>query len=104
MTVIGQPEAPVVPINMYWKKKALMAFFFLICVGSVGFGVKTKFFPTCECMEWEKDHYEPVVCTGISRPGLDSLNTETLLKFKQIQVNKNTVFYKNGKPVFGFVK
>lgn len=72
----------------------------------VGYVVKDFWFTEKECMQWQKDHYEPVDC---NITGIGTLNkTEPIDVSKKnlikIAVTKNTPFFNNGKAVVWYCK
>lgn len=77
-----------------------------LIVGS--FGIKKEYFPDKECVQWNKDHYEEVVCAG-SKIGFADVNPiierqESLLEFKKIEVSDTTTFFKNKQSVIWYCK
>ncbi|HEY0091818.1 MAG TPA: hypothetical protein VGB43_04955 [Flavobacterium sp.] len=74
-----------------------------------GYGIKSKYFPAKECMEWRVDHYEEVLCddavnqfaaTAESVPK----NLKVMGEMKKIQPTAETVFFRHGKPVVWYCK
>lgn len=84
-----------------------------IAVGVVGmiiggYGVKKELFPAKECLQWNIDHYEAVICGG-SKIGFAGVNPifdkdESLLNFKKIEVSDTTTFFKNDQPIVWYIK
>ncbi len=73
----------------------------MLAAGAAGllFGsyrIKKEYFPDKECVQWNKDHYEEVVCEG-SKIGFANVNPilekqESVLDFKKIEVCDTTTF------------
>lgn len=66
------------------------------------------FFPEKQCMQWQKDHYEKVDCNVVNQ-GMATINEivpidEREINLKKIEVNKETQFFKNGKPLVWYSK
>lgn len=94
------PEKPKKQLN-----KKIIVTFILLGVLGIGYSVKQIAFPAKQCMEWQKDHYEPVDCSsepveGITRIPLD----ESLLDFRRIWACDTTTFFKDGKAVVYYYK
>lgn len=74
----------------------------------VAYIVKKEFFPSKECIQWNVDHYEEVVCEG-NQLGFANINPiferdEDLLDFKKLKVDSTTVFFKEGQPIVWYAK
>lgn len=70
--------------------------------------IKNEVFPAKECMQWNDDHYEEVVCEG-NKIGFADVNpifdkNEALLGFKKIEVCDTTIFFKNDQPIVWYIK
>ncbi|MFC6876844.1 hypothetical protein [Flavobacterium myungsuense] len=99
--------------NVILHQKKPKARSIAIGVGVIGlivgsFGIKKEYFPDKECVQWNKDHYEEVVCEG-SKIGFADVNPiiegqESLLDFKKIEVSDTTTFFKNKQPVIWYCK
>ena len=73
-----------------------------------GYLDKEKFFPNKECMQWNENHYEVVNC-NTAKQGLVAVHDiipleEREINLKKIEVNKETIFFKNGKPLIWYGK
>lgn len=82
----------------------VMAVLFL----AFGFIINHTFFPEKECMQWQKDHYEMVDCKVMNQ-GIATVNevvpiNEREINLKKIEVNKETLFFKNGNPQVWYSK
>jgi hypothetical protein len=72
------------------------------------FIINHVFFPEKEFMQWQKDHYEKVDCS-VANQGIATVNevvpiNEREINLKRIEVNKETLFFKNGKPQVWYSK
>lgn len=70
--------------------------------------INQAFFPEKQCMQWQKDHYEKVDCNVVNQ-GMAAINEivpldEREINLKKIEVNKETQFFKNGKPLVWYSK
>ena len=73
-----------------------------------GYLVKEKFFPNKECMQWNENHYEVVNC-NTAKQSIVALHEiipleEREVNLKKIAVNKETIFFKNGKAQIWYGK
>jgi hypothetical protein len=88
------------------KKKIGIGVLSVLTLFSVGYTTKEFVFPTKECMQWQKDHYELVDC---DIKGLMSFS-ETIpidahqLQLKKIKVDTNTVFFRGNEAVVFYCK
>jgi hypothetical protein len=108
----GGKEAGGMPGKTVVEKGKTNRKFIAILVASAlffgGYALKTELFPSKDCIQWNKDHYEEVVCEG-KKIGFANINPifkkeERLLDFKKIQVDEKTVFFKEGQPVVWYIK
>ena len=85
------------------RPKMAMIAMLLLVVGISAFAI-TKSFEE-KCMVWVEDHYEQISCEPDEKQGLfqdislEPLNEEKLEYFKKIEINDNTIFFKNEKPI-----
>jgi hypothetical protein len=90
-----------------WKTKRAMAALLPVLIFA-GYTAKNQAFPSKECMQWDNDHYEEVVCEGkkIGFAGIDPIfdKEENLLDFKKIKVCDTTTFFKDGQPLVWYIK
>ena len=73
-----------------------------------GYTINQAFFSEKECMQWQKDHYERVDCSS-EKEGIVATNEvipidESAIHLRKIDVNKQTLFFKNDKPVVWYNK
>jgi len=73
-----------------------------------GYLINHAFFPKKECMQWQKDHYEMVDCNTLKQ-GITFQNEvkpidNSAINLQKIEVNKQTQFFKNGKPLVWYSK
>lgn len=85
--------------------KIVLSFFLLFIFFYL---IKKEFFQEKECMQWQKDHFEPMKCE-INSLGFAAVNEiktldKNLLGFKKINVNPKTIFFKNEKPIVWYFK
>lgn len=67
-----------------------------------------ELYPKKECMQWENNHYEMVDCSSVKQ-GIASSKIvlpidESAINLRKIEVNKQTLFFKNGKPLVWYCK
>lgn len=79
----------------------------LLIFGSI-YIINHAFFPKKECMQWQNDHYETVDCNTVNQ-GIAAINEvvpidEREINLQKIEVNKQTPFFKNGKPLVWYSK
>ncbi len=79
-----------------------------ILFAALGYILNHAFFPEKQCMQWQKDHYEKVDCSLVSQ-GIAPTNEivpidEREINLKKIEVNKETLFFKSGKPLVWYSK
>lgn len=88
------------------KGNVLIVTITVLLLGS--YAVKNEMFPAKECMQWNSDHYEEVVCEG-NKLGFLKVNpvfdrNEDLLSFKKIEVCDTTTFFRDGEPLIWYIK
>jgi len=101
----SQVDNPVKSISL--RVMGRVAMLVLLLLGTF-YMVNQEFFPKKECMQWQKDHYETVDCSGVNQ-GIFSQNEimpidESTINLKKIEVNKQTLFFKKGKPLVWYSK
>jgi len=74
----------------------------------LGYIINQAFFPDKECMQWQNDHYELVDCSSVKQ-GIATQNEvkpidNSAINLQKIEVNKQTQFFKNGKPQVWYSK
>ena len=89
------------------KKWGSISLVLLIVLGAT-YIVGHEFFSKKECMQWQEDHYERVDCITEAQ-GIGLLTdkvpvNESEINLKKIEVNKQTVFFRNGKPLVWYSK
>ncbi len=90
------------------KRKAIFIFAGIIGLLTISYIVRKEFFPAKECMQWNNDHYEEVVCAG-NKIGFYDINpifdkNDDLLDFKKISVCDTTKFFKYNQPMVWYIK
>ena len=90
------------------KRKAIFIFAGIIGLLTISYIVRKEFFPAKECMQWNNDHYEEVVCAG-NKIGFYEINpifekNDDLLDFKKINVCDTTTFFKYNQPMVWYIK
>lgn len=96
-----------------YKKAGIIG---LLSISSIGLGIfginslkTTEDSIKSNCMQWQIDHFELVDCNLIEKNDLilqepiEVYNPE-LFKLKKIEVDKETVFFKEGKAVVFYIK
>ncbi len=93
-------------IKSNFKKKIAIGFMGLIGITSIGYTTKNTFFKDKECMQWQKNHYEYVDCDKKELIQLYPIVPidESLKNLKKIEVNNQTKFFRNGKPIVWYCK
>jgi hypothetical protein len=94
--------------SFFRKSKISVVAFGLAGLVLGSYVVKTEFFPAKNCMQWNQDHYDEVVCEG-KKIGFVSINPifekdEKLLKFRKINVSDTTTFFLEEQPVVWYIK
>jgi len=93
-------------LSRFSKKRLASSLLFLGTLGA-GFSIGTYVFPSKQCMQWQEDHYEVVVCVS-EAPSLWSTAilplADDLLDFRKVAVDTSTVFFKHGKPLYWYCK
>lgn len=90
-----------------WKRKHIIIITISVAIFA-GYALKKEVFPSKECMQWNVDHYEEVICEG-NQLGFANINPiferdEDLLDFKKLKVDSTTVFFKEGQPIVWYAK
>jgi hypothetical protein len=75
---------------------------------ALGYIINHAFFPQKGCMQWQNDHYELVDCNAVKQ-GIAIQNEvkpidNSAINLHKIEVNKQTQFFKNGKPLVWYSK
>jgi hypothetical protein len=82
----------------------ITAMLLILILGCFGYW----FLPKKTCMQWQKDHYEAVVCEteelGIVNLYSKLPMNENMLTFKKIEVSDTTTFFKHNKPILWYCK
>lgn len=87
------------------SKRIAYFIFTILIFGGFGYGVKSAFFPSKDCMVWVKNHYEAFEYEAVKDTvEVLALNQEMLDNFKKVAVCDTTTFFKNGKPLFWYAK
>jgi hypothetical protein len=84
-------------------KKIAVFLMILLSLFFMGYTIKDISFPTKECMQWEKDHYEAVDCTTEGPPVVIPID-ENSMKLKKLDSKAALVFFKNDKPIVWYSK
>jgi hypothetical protein len=89
---------------IFQKQQLILAVLLTILLSGFGY----RLFPKKECLQWQKDHYEMVVCEskGVAIVNLYSklpLN-ENILNFRKIEVCDTTTFFRHNKPVLWYCR
>lgn len=79
-----------------------------VLILALGYILNHAFFPEKQCMQWQKDHYEKVDCNLVNQE-IAAINEvkpidQREINLKKIEVNKETLFFKNGKPLVWYSK
>jgi hypothetical protein len=98
-------EGKSIEINRRSKATIIVG---LLGLTIAGYVTKKEFFPAKECMQWNTNHYEEVVCEG-NKIGFANINPiferdEKLLDFKKIEVCDTTIFFKDNQPIIWYIK
>ncbi|WP_310556810.1 hypothetical protein [Flavobacterium sp.] len=91
------------------KNKLKVGVFFIILFS--GFVTKQVFFSTKECMIWKDNHYEAIACDETPTSGYGLISSSNIKRedylidnFQKIEITKNTIFFKNGRPCVWYGK
>lgn len=89
-------------------KKIAVFLTVLLSLFFMGYTIKDISFPTKECMQWEKDHYEAVDCSNDEK-GKDQCNdilpiNEETMKLVKLDSKVALVFFQNDKPIVWYSK
>lgn len=91
-----------------WKKKAGIGIVALTGIFSLGYTAQDIIFKDKQCIQWQTDHYEYVNCENNNTQGFLEIPKEPAdenkIKLKKIEVNENTRFFVNNKPVVWYAK
>lgn len=92
--------------NSNLKKKIAIGITSFIGLSSIGFTVKNTLFKDKECMQWQKNHYEYVDCDKKELIQLYPIVAVdvSLINLQKIEVNNQTTFFRNGKPIVWYCK
>lgn len=109
--IFGLPESSskqaISMKSIYVRMWSRLGVVLLLVLGS-GYLINQKFFPKEECMQWQKDHYERVDCNMVNQ-GIMTQNDiipidNTIKNLRRIEVNEQTQFFKNDKPLVWYSK
>ena len=113
LAVISQVEKGEFTSKQTQKKYGIQGRIIALAAGAAGlllvsYRIKKEYFSNKECVQWNKDHYEEVVCAG-SKIVFADVNPiierqESVLDFKKIEVSDTTTFFKNKQPVIWYCK
>ncbi|MFV8352536.1 hypothetical protein [Flavobacterium sp. XS2P14] len=91
-------------LSVYHKRLVIPALILVITLSGFGY----FFLPKKECMQWQNDHYEAVVCETKAVGFLNLYSTmplnKNMLNFRKIKVGDTTTFFKNNKPILWYCK
>lgn len=95
-------------LNMeIFKKGAIGVGMLLVLIFGVSL-INQSFFNQKQCMQWQNDHYEAVDCS-VAQQGIITQNevipiNNSVVNLRKIDVNEQTQFFKNGKPLVWYAK
>jgi hypothetical protein len=103
--LVESKEDPVKSISL--RKLSRIGIIVSLFLAS-GYSINHAFFSEKQCMQWQKDHYEKVDC-NVLKQGITIANevkpiNESEINLKRIEVNQQTQFFKNGKPLVWYSK
>jgi len=108
-SIITSPlaEYGLIPVKNY-KGRIVIVAFAVIALAIGSYIVRKEVFPAKECLQWNNDHYEEVVCVG-KKIGFSNINpifesNDDLLDFKKIDVCDTTTFFKDNQPLVWYIK
>lgn len=91
-------------LSVYHKRLVIPALIFVITLSGFGY----VFLPKKECMQWQNDHYEAVVCETKAVGFLNLYSTmplnKNMLNFRKIKICDTTTFFKHNKPILWYCK
>jgi hypothetical protein len=85
-------------------KKIAVFFMILLSLFFMGYTIKDISFPTKECMQWKKDHYEAVDCIAEGQSVVIIPIDENSMKLKKLDSKAALVFFQNDKPIVWYSK
>ncbi len=105
-SLFDQQEYQKISPKSNFKKKIAIGFMGLIGITSIGYTTKNTLFKDKECMQWQKNHYEYVDCDKKELLEIYPIIPvdESLINLKKIDVNIQTKFFRNGKPIVWYCK
>ena len=105
------PEQSMLPSSFKNKKlrifqKRLLIPVLIVVTMLCGFGY--VLLPKKECMQWQKDHFEAVVCetkaNGIANLYSTMPLNNNMLNFRKIKICDTTTFFKHNKPIVWYCR
>ena len=98
----------VIAENNNTIKKIAVLLILLLSLFFMGYTIKDMSFPTKECMQWKKDHYEAVDCSN-DKLGISHLNRivpidERVIKLGKLDSKTALVFFINNKAIVWYSK
>ncbi len=97
---------PISEAKKNWKKKAGIGILALAGIFSVGYTAKDLILDDQQCMQWQNDHYEYIDCNATEanfESPIEPIN-EQKAQLRKIEVNENSTFFVNDKPVVWYGK
>lgn len=90
------------------KKGAIGVGMFLVLVFGAAFLINQYFFSQKQCMQWQNNHYEVVGCNVVKQGAIIQNEVipidNSIVNLRKIEVNEQTQFFKNGKPLVWYCK
>lgn len=91
-------------LSVFQKRLVIPGLILIIMLSGFGYFL----LPKKECMQWQKDHYEAVVCETKAVSFLDLYSTmplnKNMLDFRKVNICDTTTFFKHNKPILWYCK
>jgi hypothetical protein len=101
---IHPPNFDKKKLSVFQKRLVIPGLILIVMLSGFGYFL----LPKKECMQWQKDHYEAVVCETKAVHFLDLYSTmplnKNMLNFRKIKICDTTTFFKHNKPILWYCK
>ncbi len=91
-------------LNIFQKRLYIPGLIIITMLSGFGY----IFLPKKECMQWQKDHFEAVVCetkaNGIANLYSTMPLNKNMLDFRKVEICDTTTFFKHNKPILWYCK
>jgi hypothetical protein len=91
-------------LSIYHKRLLIPGMLSVVILSGFGY----VFLPKNQCMQWQKDHYEAVVCETKAMGFVNLYSTmplnKNMLNFRKIKICDTTTFFMHNRPVVWYCK